>query len=346
MQLARPGCLKAGDRIAIVSPSWGGPAALPAYYALGRQTLEERLGLEVVEMPHALADADWLARHPEGRAADLHAAFKDPSIRAIIASIGGDDSIRLMPHLDLRIIADNAKIFVGFSDATSIHFACMKAGLTSFYGPNVMPNLAAQHHPFDYAIEMFRRTFFDAHPLGLIEPNNGSWTAQLFDLFASKEEHSSSLLHHSSGPRLLQGRGKARGPLIGGCAEVLEQLKATAWWPSLDAWRGAIMFYETYDATPTQVTAWLRNYAAQGILQVLSGFIFGRPGAVLPELQGDFDAALVHVLEENSLGHLPLMTNMDFGHTDPVFTLPYGVVAEINCDAGTFTVTESCVKDE
>ncbi len=248
-----------------------------------------------------------------------------------------------MPHLDLRVIAQNPKIFLGFSDATSIHFACMTAGITSFYGPNLMPNLAARVEPFDYALKSLKRTLFESVPVGRIVPNRGSWTGQLFDFLAPKTEKTSDLLHSSTGLRMLQGQDTARGPLMGGCAEVLEQLKGTAWWPPLEAWRGAIMFYETYAATPVQVTSWLRNFAAQGILQVLSGIVLGRPGGTTPEQQRDYDAALVHALSENGLADLPVMTNMDFGHTDPVFTLPYGVVAEIDCGAATLSLTESGV---
>ena len=71
-------------------------------------------------------------------AADLMEAFADPSIAGIITSIGGDDSIRLIPHLDLAVIAANPKVFLGFSDTTTLHFACLAAGVTSFYGPAVM----------------------------------------------------------------------------------------------------------------------------------------------------------------------------------------------------------------
>lgn len=343
MLLTKPRRLNPGDSVAIVSPSWGGPAALPAIYALGRRTLEEQLGLKIVEMPHTLADAEWLSRHPEARAEDLHAAFGDPSIAAVIASIGGEDSVGLIPHLDLRVIAQNPKIILGFSAVTSIHFACMKAGVTSFYGPNLMPSLAAQGEPFDYAVQAIKRALFESAPVGRMEANFCGWTEQTFDLILATAKD--RLLHPSTGPRVLQGSGRANGPLIGGCAEVLERLKGTAWWPPLDAWRGAIMFYETFAAAPAQVASWLRDFAVQGILGALSGIVFGRPGAVTAEQHKEYDAALICSLAENGLVDLPVMTNMDFGHTDPVFTLPYGVNAEIDCDAMTFSLTESGVEN-
>ena len=107
VSLIKPRRLQAGDRVAVVSPSWGGPATVPSRYAAGKRQLKETFGVKVVEMPNALASADYLAKHPEVRAADLMQAFADPSIAGIIATIGGDDSIRFLPHLDLQVFRDN-----------------------------------------------------------------------------------------------------------------------------------------------------------------------------------------------------------------------------------------------
>ena len=152
LTLQRPKRLSSGDRIAVVSPSWGGPGTFPHRYQAGRQQLEEVFGLEVIEMPHALASADFVSAHPELRAADLHQAFADPTISGIFASIGGDDAIRLLPHLNLDLIRQNPKVFLGFSDTTAIHLACLTAGLTSFYGPSIMAGFAENGGMHDYTV--------------------------------------------------------------------------------------------------------------------------------------------------------------------------------------------------
>jgi muramoyltetrapeptide carboxypeptidase LdcA involved in peptidoglycan recycling len=346
IELVKPPHLRRGDRIAIVSPSWGGPGALPARYAMGRRELEERFGLEVVEMPHALAAPEWIAQHPEARAADLHTAFADPSIRAIVASIGGDDSVRLIPHLDVEVIARNPKIFLGYSDATTIHFACMKAGVTSFYGPSVMAGFAENVEPFAYTLDAIERTLFDASPPGRVEPNRDGWTDEFLDWNDPAFDNRRRRLQASTGPRTLQGAGTVRGPLIGGCAEVLEMLKGTAWWPPLETWRGAIFFYETSEEAPKPaiVKRWLRNFASHGILQVLGGIIVGRPGGcVPPDLHAQYDDAVVAALAEAGLADLPVIANLDFGHTDPMFTLPYGVTAEMDCAMASLSLLQAAV---
>lgn len=98
--MIKPSKLNPGDKVATISPSGGGPSVFPQRYQAGVRHLETEFGLEVVEMLHTLKDANWLAHNPKARADDLMQAFSDPSIKGIITTIGGDDSIRLLPYLD------------------------------------------------------------------------------------------------------------------------------------------------------------------------------------------------------------------------------------------------------
>ncbi|HWT05610.1 MAG TPA: hypothetical protein VN224_07620, partial [Xanthomonadales bacterium] len=90
----------------------------------------------------------------------------------------------------------------------------------------------------------------------------------------------------------------------------------------------------------------LRNFGSQGILRVLSGIIVGRPSGVDPDKLAAYDATIVRALDEEGLIDLPVLANLDFGHTDPIFTLPYGVAAEIDCATSTLALTESGVAGE
>jgi muramoyltetrapeptide carboxypeptidase LdcA involved in peptidoglycan recycling len=125
--MIKPRALRPGDRIAAISLSSGWPSVYPGAYNDGKRHLEDAFGVQVVESRHALADSDWLAAHPEVRAADLMEVLRDPSIHGVVSTIGDDDSIRILPMLDLSVIRDNRKVFVGYSDATVTHFAFLKA---------------------------------------------------------------------------------------------------------------------------------------------------------------------------------------------------------------------------
>lgn len=345
--MIRPSKLQPGDKVAVVSPSWGGPGTFPYRYQAGKQQLTAEFGVTVVEMPHALADPGWVARNPQARAADLMAAFADPTIKAIIASIGGEDSIRLLPYLDLAFIRHHPKIFMGYSDATILHFACFKAGLVSFYGPSIMAGFAENGGLFPYMVDSVRRTLFASEPIGLVEPNRAGWTVEFLDWSEPAHQQRKRTLQLSTGWRWLQGRGLHRGPLIGGCIEVLDWLRGTEYWPNPEQWRNAILFLETSEEAPSPeaLVRYLRPYAALGVFSRVAGILFARPGGqIAPERFPAYDQALLQVVvEENGLTELPIITNLDFGHTDPMFVLPLGVSAEIDCERRRFAIKESAV---
>lgn len=150
MDLIKPPRLRPGDTIAAISLSSGLAAAMPHRYAAGKRQLEATFGVRVVEAPHALHDDDFLYHHPQARAADLHWALTDPEVRGIVSIVGGDESVRVLPHLDLGLISEHPKVFMGFSDATVALTAFLGAGVVAFHGPAVMTDLAENGgiHPF------------------------------------------------------------------------------------------------------------------------------------------------------------------------------------------------------
>src|SRR5262245_48065543 len=132
--MIKPRKLQPGDTVAAISLSWGGPGTFPHRYEAGKKQLQDEFGLKVVETAHVLSAAESLYKNPKARAEDLMNAFIDPSIKGIISTIGGNDSIRILPYLDLDVIRSNPKIFLGYSDTTITHMACYKADLVSFFG--------------------------------------------------------------------------------------------------------------------------------------------------------------------------------------------------------------------
>ena len=345
--MIKPTRLKPGDKVATVSPSWGGPSVFPNRYRAGVQQLEAEFGLQVVEMPHTLKDASWLARNPKARADDLMQAFSDPSIKGIFATIGGDDSIRLLPYIDLDIIHDNPKVFIGYSDATISHMLCYKAGLVSFYGPTIMSGFAENGGLFSYMKNSVRRTLFQTDAIGVIEPNAGGWTVERLEWGEPANQEKKRALNPCTGWKYLQGTGLHQGHLLGGCIEVFDWLRGTDLWPVPETWQDAILFLETSEEAPppTNVKYMLRAFAALGILKYLSGILFGRPGGEFPiERFEEYDQVILQVVrDEEGLENLPIITNMDFGHTDPMFVLPFGLQAEIDCERNQFSILENAV---
>ncbi len=318
---------------------------MPHRYAAGKRQFEQAFGLELVEMPHTLADGQWIARNPRARADDLMAAFEDDSIRGIVSSIGGEESVRIVPYLRPEVFRSHPKVFVGYSDTTVTHLACLSAGLATFYGPAVMAGFAENCGMLAYLAEGFRRAVFDPVPLGVLEPNRDGWTAQHLDWGDPANQQRKREQRPCEGWRFLQGRGVHTGHLIGGCLEVLEWLRGTTLWPTREMWSGALLFLETSEEgpLPRELARALRNYAFEGVLPNLAGILFGRPGGQIdPARFAEYDAALLQVVaEEQGLVDLPIVSGMDFGHTDPFLTLPYGARAAIDCEQRTVRVLEA-----
>jgi muramoyltetrapeptide carboxypeptidase LdcA involved in peptidoglycan recycling len=344
--MIKPHKLNPGDKIATVSLSWGGPGTYPYRYQIGVQQLQKEFGLQVVEMPNTLKDADWLARNPKARAEDWMQAFADPSIKGIFSTIGGDESIRLLPYIDFNVIREYPKIFLGFSDTTISHLMCYKAELVSFYGPSIMAGFAENCGMFPYLVESLRKTLFSSNAIGELKASE-DWTVEGLDWADPANQKIKRKRNPSAGWKFLQGNGIHRGHLVGGCIEVFDWARGTELFP--DDWLDAILFLETSEEAPPPefVARTLRVYAAMGILPKLSGILFGRPGGeVPPEKFEEYDRAILQVVkDEQGLSDLPIITHMDFGHTSPMFTLPYGVQAEMDMDQRRFSILENAVED-
>ncbi len=342
--MIKPKKLNIGDKVATISLSWGGAGDIPHRYQAGKKQLEEVFGVEVVETKNALKSADWIYKNPKARADDLMDALEDKSIKAIISNIGGEDSIRTLPFIDLEVIRNNPKIFIGFSDSTITHFCFYKAGVTSFYGTSTLVGFAENGGMHKYQIEDIKNTLFSAKAIGEIKPNLEGWTSQKLEWNEAHNQNIKRRLKKSNGWRFIQGEGKISGELLGGCLEVLEFLKDTEYWVSPNGWNNKIMFIETSEVnTSPENFRWIiRNYAASGILKNIRGLLVGRPYDNL--YQQEYDDILMQIINhEEGLTDLPIVTGMDFGHTCPTFTLPLGIKSEIDSDNKTFSIIENAL---
>jgi len=219
---------------------------------------------------------------------------------------------------------------------------CLKAGVSSFYGPSILAEFAENVKIFDYTKKSINKTLFDNSVIGEITAAE-EWTGERIKWLENYQNVEKKMFKHE-GYEFLQGEGIVQGHLIGGCIEVLEMLKGTTLWPENKFFKNAILFFETSEDTPdpSYLTYWLRNYAAQGILQNSNGIIFGKP--YQNKYYEEYKQVIKNVIvKEYGLKNIPIILNMNFGHTEPMVTIPYGALAEINCDLKTFSIIESGV---
>jgi len=347
MPFIKPRRLRAGDTVAVLSPSWGGPSRYPHVFDLGLGNIENLFGLKIKEYPTARMDADETYRNPEIRAKDINDAFEDPEVHAIFASIGGDDSVRILPFLNLDLIKANPKIFMGYSDTAVINAYLNFQGLVTFNGPAVMAGFAQMRH--------LPNSFADHVRQALMEPD-ATLDYQPFEAWADHyvnwntsgyDGETAPLQTNNESWRWLQGQGRVEGRLFGGCIEVFEFLKGTRFWPGPDFWTDKILFFETSEDKPTvsNVKYMLRNYGSMEVLHSIRGILFGRARSYSDAEKAELEKMIAQVVAgEFGRSDMPIVANADFGHTDPQWVLPLGVRAEIDCEAKRLRLLEAAVR--
>lgn len=333
--------LRRGSRVAIISPSSGLAPLFPKVYERGLDALR-LIGLDPVEFPTARMGSDELYGNPRARVADIHAALADPEIDGLIATIGGYESVRLLPLLSTSLFRENPKLILGGSDATTYLLFARRAGMVSFYGPSVMAGFSQLDDLPAQFREHLERFLFEEWNRYVYEP--AEEYTHGYSGWSKDGRGSVQPLKKTGGPKVLQGAGVTAGHLWGGCIEVLEFLKGTRFWPPNGFFDNACLFFETSEEKPSadRVGYMLRNYGVAGILARAAALLVGRPKDYTDAEQEKLEELIVRIVrDEFGLGSLPVISRVDIGHTDPKWLVPIGCRIEIDVDSPSFTVIDS-----
>lgn len=283
-------------------------------------------------MPNASLDTGWTAGTGEQRAQDINAAFADPDVDVIIAAIGGNHSAQTLAHLDFDLIRENPKIFQGYSDVTVLLWAlAAKARMQTFHGPALIPELGEYPEVLAYTDRWMQKAW-TGEPI-TFEPAK-EWTDEFLDWDEKRDLERPRHLRRGDGWHCVRP-GTAEGPLIGGCLEtIIWHINGTDLWSIPD---GALLFLETSEEAPSpaQVDAYLTTIERQGVFDAIGGLIFGRSYGY----NEDAEALLYSVLAARTdKSGIPVITDVDIGHTDPMLTLPIGRMARVDTAERSFSL--------
>lgn len=342
--IVMPAKSRPGDRVSVVSPSWGGPGIFPEVHERGLRVLRDELGLVPVEYP--------TTRRPDApaqeRAADLMAAFADPTTTAVLATIGGDDQLTVLPHLDPALVASHPKAFFGYSDNTNLLNWLWQLGIGGYHGGSTMVHLARGGRPHPVSLGSLRTALFDSGsvditPVPEFTDLHADWSdpATLADELPQTADPGWSW-HNAD--RLVSG------PTWGGNLEILHwNLAAGRWIGSVTQYAGCVLILETSEELPPaeEVFRMLRNAGERGLLEQFPAVVVAKPkawsreGDQSPaERQAYRDAQRSAVLRALEVYNPDAMVVIgpDFGHTDPQYVLPYGGTMTIDGPARRITV--------
>lgn len=335
-----------GDRIAVISPGAGLPGLFPRPFELGLERLRKEYGLEPVEYPTTRT----MGSTPQERAADIHAAFADPDVKAVMASIGGDDQITVLPFLDRELIRANPKPFFGMSDNTNLLAYLYSTGIVGYHGATVMTALGRPVTMDPLTADSLRAALFTSGPYELTAAArwndvNRDWAdPATFD--AEPETRPGHGWTWVNADQVIEGRA------WGGCLEILSWLlmadREIA--RDLSEYDGGVLLLETSEEMPTgtEVFRTLRNMGERGLLQRFSAVLMGRPKSWSferpnsPEQADRYAAdqreAVLRVMRVYA-PNTTIVFDVDFGHTDPQLVIPYGGLVRVDGPARRITVT-------
>ena len=316
-----------GDRVAILSPSNGLPEILPLPYELGLRRLREYIGLVPVEYPTTRR----MGADPRDRARDVNAAFADPTIKAVMTSIGGDDQIRILPHLDRGVIAANPKPFFGYSDNTNLIAYLWNAGVVGYYGSSVMYHLGRPGALHQLSTESLRAALFTTREYELRAAT--TWRDEDCDWADPATFGSEPEMHPAEGWRWHNADRVVEGTTWGGCIEVLSWIAmAGREIAEPDTYEGCVLLIETSEEmpTPNEVGYVLQAFGERGILGRFAAVVVARPFTATsptPEARAAYGPELEAAVLRAVARYAPdavVVFNVDFGHTDPQLIMPVG----------------------
>ena len=309
-----PDKLQSGDEIRIVAPARSASDIDKGVLERAKAALES-LGLRVTFSKNAFSRNQRGCPTDDEKVADLHAAFMDENVKCVLAAIGGFNSNQLLGRIDWQIIKDNPKIFGGFSDITVLNHAILaKTGLATY----AMPNFYCFGLPpeADYSLEYFRRCLFADQPAEFVVQQSETF----YDLPWNYDEASPRQALENNGPRVVQG-GSAEGVMIGGNLCSLNLLNGTEYFPKVGGDIILCIEDDSYDSIPETFERHVQALMQQPFFRQVKAILVGR---FQGESRATDDTISDIILSKNIDSKIPVVVNLDFGHTDPKFTYPVG----------------------
>ena len=315
--LIKPRKLKAGSGVGLVSPS--GTTDITEHINIVQDAVKA-LGLVPYLADHVLDKYGYLGGKDQDRADDINQFFADPKIDLLLPIRGGWGCARILPYLDYNLIKNNPKIIVGYSDITALLMAIYtQSGLVTFHGPNGFTSWRKKQ------VNSFQQALF---------------TDEKISFQNEKAPDDDNRLMQVKNRIKTINPGTARGKLMGGNLSVLSAIIGSPYVPDFT---GHILFIEDVRENIYRIDRMMTHLKIAGILDKISGFIFGECTKCLPN-GGYGSLTLEQVVNDHikPLG-IPAWMGAQIGHIEPILTFPMGVEVEINANKGTINYLESGV---
>ena len=334
-----PDKLKIGDTIALVSPS-AGLAPFAMHRIDSAVSFFKDQGFKVRIAKNALKNAGYVSATAKERAEDLNEVFSDPKVKGVMATIGGNHSNQILPFIDWKIVKNNPKIFIGYSDITVLHNAIFaQTGLQTYYGPCAMTQFGENPKVFDYTWENFKRVLFAGPAEKKIEVKPSEFFCEDTSLdWFKREDLIRPRKIEKNGGWAWWREGRAEGRIAGGCVPSINHLLGTKYWNDP---KDSIFFIDIPEGASynlglavSEADSYLADLANAGVFDDIAGLVVGRPYRYSEEESKKLREIIIGYARNKDY---PILANVNIGHVDPIITLPYGAPAVLDSKAGRFS---------
>lgn len=323
MKILKPAKLNIGDTIGIVASSLPVLSSFEESYERGKKMVQD-LGFKIKEGETIGKVRWWGAGTPKEVAEDINNMFADKNIKAIMAQTGGHSAISVLEYLDYELITKNPKPFIGMSDMTLYHLAIYaKTGMVGFHMDDVTFGFGSERNVEDKNLEKFDKEMFI------------------------------KFLTQAKAPGIVKGvtqweqwkKGKAEGQLIGGILERISVLAGSEYFPKLEEFNGAILFWEEVGVEITRFYQFLYQLKNMGIYERINGMLIGKikyikPGRDVEIKEPTVKEMVLDILKEYNF---PIMSNLDFGHFTVNIPMPIGIKVSFDTSKNELNFLESAV---
>ena len=323
MKIIIPEKLKTGDEARVVAPSMSLSLLSEQTKQIANQRFAD-LGLKLSFGKHIKKTDDFGSSSAQSRVEDLHNAFANKNVKAIITVIGGQNSNQLLQYLDWDLIKNNPKIFCGFSDITALNNAIFaKTGLVNYSGPHY--SSFGQKLYFDYTLDYFKKCLFTDEPFEIAPSQKWSDDAWYIN------QEGRNLIDNQG--LWLVNQGQAQGVILGANLCTFNLLQGAEYFPDLNE---TILFLEDDEQSlPHTFDRDLQSLIHQPDFSGVRGIVIGR---FQKASKMDKHKLEKIIKSKKDLLNIPIIANADFGHTDPKITFPIGGIASIQANAQTLKI--------
>lgn len=335
--------LKKGDLISIISPSAGLGELFPHRIKNGIKCLET-MGFKVRVEKNALKRKNWVSGSVKERVADIHFAFRNKKVKAIICTIGGNHSNQLLKYLDFELIRNNPKIFLGYSDITVLHNAIYKkAGLRTFYGPCIISEFGEYPDILSFTKNYFEKTLIEGI-VGSIKQSE-EWTDELLDWFNVELHKKTRTMFPNTGYEWWK-KGSVVGEIFGGAIPSVNHLLGTEYEINF---KNKVFFLDLPEGynpgenlSMADVDAYLADLFNAGVFYKIKGLIIGRPYGYRDDME-KYNQLKEIIINYTKDTNYPILFNVDFGHTSPMITIPLGAKVKLDSKQNRFEIKKGFI---